>query len=58
MLQHDTILITHALPLNLVACTEGGTQTEGVLETVVLRTIFQPKRYDVTEVEKTAQMGR
>jgi len=30
MLQHDTILITPALPLNLVACIEGGTQTEGV----------------------------
>jgi len=30
MLHHDTILITPPLPLNLVACTEAGTQTEGV----------------------------
>lgn len=30
MLQHDTILITPALTLNLVAPIEGGTQGEGV----------------------------
>jgi hypothetical protein len=30
MLQHYTILITPALPLNLVAPTEGRTQAEGV----------------------------
>lgn len=30
MLQYDTILITPALPLNLVAPTGGGTQAEGV----------------------------
>jgi hypothetical protein len=30
MLQHDTILITPALPLNLIAPTEGGTQADGI----------------------------
>ena len=30
MPQHDTILITPGIPLNLVAPTEGGTQAEGV----------------------------
>jgi hypothetical protein len=32
MLQHDTILITPGLPLNLVALIEGGTQAEGVTD--------------------------